>query len=62
MKNIMVGLGGLSVSGPLLAHVGEHSHAEWFSVLIHLLSEHALPLLLLAAVLGGLVIRQLLRV
>lgn len=59
MKRMILGLSGLLVSGPLLAHVGEHTHTAWFSVVTHLLSEHGLSLLLfLAVVLGGLAFRR----
>ncbi|MES9955065.1 MAG: hypothetical protein ABW104_19695 [Candidatus Thiodiazotropha sp. 6PLUC2] len=61
MKKAMIGLSGLLVSGPLLAHVGEHSDAEFISVILHLMSEHPLPLLLIGAVLGGLTVTRLLR-
>ncbi|MCU7893416.1 MAG: hypothetical protein KZQ78_18280 [Candidatus Thiodiazotropha sp. (ex Ustalcina ferruginea)] len=58
MKRMILGLSGLLVSGPVLAHVGEHTHTEWASVVTHLLSEHGYLLLLLAAVLVGLAFRR----
>ncbi|MES9860874.1 MAG: hypothetical protein ABW157_17870 [Candidatus Thiodiazotropha sp. LLP2] len=61
MKKVMIGLSGLLTSGPLLAHVGEHSDTEFISVVLHLMSEHPLPLLLVGVVLGGMAITRLLR-
>lgn len=59
MKRVILGLSGLLVSGSLMAHVGEHNHVEWFSVVTHLLTEHGFQLLLLlAVVLGGLLLRR----
>ncbi|MCG7983921.1 MAG: hypothetical protein JAY90_14380 [Candidatus Thiodiazotropha lotti] len=52
MKKLMIGLSGLLASGPLLAHVGEHSDETLFSVILHLIAEHPLPLMLLAGALG----------
>jgi hypothetical protein len=61
MKKVMVGLTGVLVSGPLLAHVGEHNDAEFFSVILHLMSEHSLPMLVVGMVIGGVTITRLLR-
>lgn len=61
MKKAMIGLTGLLATGPLLAHVGEHSDAAFLSVILHLMTEHPLPLLVLGAVLGGLTISRMLR-
>ncbi|MCU7846311.1 MAG: hypothetical protein KZQ93_20950 [Candidatus Thiodiazotropha sp. (ex Monitilora ramsayi)] len=63
MKRVMMGLIGLLMSGPLMAHVGEHHQTGWFSVVTHLLSEHGFQLfLLLAVVLGALALRRVFRV
>ena len=63
MKSVMMGLSGLLVSAPLLAHVGEHHQTGWFSAVTHLLSEHGFQLfLLLGVVLGVLALRRVFRV
>jgi uncharacterized membrane protein YraQ (UPF0718 family) len=59
MKKLMVGLSSLLVSAPLLAHVGDHNHSKWLEIAMHLISEHALPLLLVGVVLGGLIIKRM---
>jgi uncharacterized membrane protein YraQ (UPF0718 family) len=59
MKKLMMGLTGLLISAPLLAHMGDHNHSNWLAIAIHLISEHALPLLLVGIVLGGLVIKYM---
>lgn len=61
MKKVMVGLTGVLASGPLLAHVGGHSDAEFFAVILHLMSEHSLPLLMVGMVIGGVTITRLLK-
>ncbi len=61
MKKLMIGLSGLVASGPLSAHIGEHGDTTLFSTILHLISEHPLPLILVAGVLGAASIARLLR-
>lgn len=49
-------------STTLSAHIGEHHQQGLSSGLFHLLSEHALPISVIALVAGGLLIKRLLRV
>jgi hypothetical protein len=59
MKKVMMGLSGVMVSGPLLAHAGEHSDAAFFTLVLHLMTEHPLPLMMIAGVLGFMTLTRL---
>jgi hydrogenase/urease accessory protein HupE len=64
MKPQVIGITALTaclMSTNLFAHIGEHNHGL-VSGLMHLLTEHALPISVLALVVGGLLIKRLLRV
>jgi hypothetical protein len=62
MKSISLRLTGLTAiltSTAVSAHPGEHQDLGLLSGLIHLLSEHALPVAAIALVVGGLLIKRL---
>ena len=61
MKKLLIGLSGLLASSPLLAHVGEHSEETLFSIILHLIAEHPLPLMLVAGIVGAMTVSRLLR-
>ncbi|MCG8486480.1 MAG: hypothetical protein MI756_03345 [Chromatiales bacterium] len=61
MKKLLIGLSGLLASGPLLAHVGEHGEETLFSIILHLIAEHPLPLMLVAGIVGAMTVSRLLR-
>jgi hydrogenase/urease accessory protein HupE len=48
-------------SAAVSAHIGEHHQHGLMSGLIHLLTEHALPIGVIALVAGGLLIKRLLQ-
>ncbi|MBV2121494.1 MAG: hypothetical protein KUF74_08570 [Candidatus Thiodiazotropha sp. (ex Ctena orbiculata)] len=60
MKKLLIGTSGLLASGPLLAHVGEHSEESFFSIILHLIAEHPLPLILVAGIVGVVTVKRLL--
>ncbi len=64
MKPITLTLTGLSAtlaSTSVSAHVGEHHDLGLLTGLAHLLSEHALPIAVVALIAGGLLLKRLLR-
>ncbi|MEJ2622099.1 MAG: hypothetical protein P8163_18145 [Candidatus Thiodiazotropha sp.] len=59
MRKVLIGLSGLMTSGPLLAHAGEHSDMAFLSVMLHLMTEHPLPMMMIAGVLGFVTLTRL---
>jgi hypothetical protein len=65
MKPIAIAITALTASlasTAVSAHIGDHHQQGLMSGLIHLLSEHALPIGVIALVAGGLLIKRLLSV
>jgi hypothetical protein len=61
MKKIVVGLVSASIlamSGPVLAHVGEHGKMGFISGLDHLLADHGYLLALSGIAAGGLILKR----
>ena len=61
MKPITLTLTGLSAtlaSATVSAHVGEHDELGLLTGLIHLLTEHALPVAAIALIAGGVLMRR----
>ncbi len=64
MKTITLAITGLIAalaSTTASAHVGEHRDLGLLSGLLHLLTEHTLPIAVVACIAGGLLIKRLLR-